>query len=373
MDSGVIGERRLSQWGRSKEEVREIFSSRPFLPPPWLRSGHLQTLAASRWVRQFPWGWTQSTRLLLDLRDGSRVSAVTVVRNPGAPTVVAFHGMGGSSQSSYMLAFSHKAYSLGWNAVLVDLYNVNFQLDRPKIFHAGCSADCKEILERLNDRPEFGPLLVVGVSMGGNILLKTLGEWGSGVPEYVLGAAALSPLMDLEKGCLKLDQPANSLYRWYFLRRLKDLTCRKASLLAQLVDLDKLLKVRSIREFDELVTAPLSGFQGASDYYCQSSSARWIGKIRIPTLIIHSGDDPLLPSEPLLAADVTTNPFLFTQLTDHGGHVGFIEGGEPNGWDRAWAENRILDFFHILVSEEKQHPLIAPGQLPEAERNDSRF
>src|SRR5690606_31295605 len=137
VDSGVIGERRLSQWGRSKEEVREIFSSRPFLPPPWLRSGHLQTLAASRWVRQFPWGWTQSTRLLLDLRDGSRVSAVTVVRNPGAPTVVAFHGMGGSSQSSYMLAFSHKAYSLGWNAVLVDLYNVNFQLDRPKIFHAG--------------------------------------------------------------------------------------------------------------------------------------------------------------------------------------------------------------------------------------------
>lgn len=341
---------RLDLLEKSKDRVFQIFSQHPFQPPPWLRSGHLQTLAASRWVREFPWGWKQSSRVFLDLKDGSRVSLVTVVRKPGAPTLVAFHGMGGSSQSGYMLAFSHKAYSLGWNSVLVDLYNVNSQLHHPKIFHAGCSTDCREILERLVDEPEFGPLMVVGVSMGGNILLKTLGEWGHDTPDEVLAAATLSPLMDLEKGCSRLDHPANSLYRWYFLKRLKELTRRRASLLEGLVDLERLWKIRSIRDFDDLVTAPLGGFRGAADYYSRSSSARWIGKIRIPTVIIHSEDDPLLPWEPLVEPEVKSNPYLFTRLTEHGGHVGFIEGGEANGWDRSWAENRILDYLLALAS-----------------------
>lgn len=351
MDSGMTLDVRPRLMERLREEASLIFSRYPFQPPPWLRSGHLQTLAASRWSREFPWGWKHSSRVVLDLKDGSRVSLVKIVRDLGAPTLVVLHGMGGSSRSGYMLGLSHKAYTLGWNSALIDLYNVNMKLERPKIFHAGCSPDCRHILQLLSGMPEFGPLLLVGVSMGGNILLKTLGEWGHDTPGEILAAATLSPLMDLEAGCLRIDHPSNSLYRWYFLRRLKELTRRKASLLEGLVDLERLWSVRSIRDFDELVTAPLSGFKGAADYYRRSSSSRWLGKIRIPTLVIHAKDDPLLPWEPLKASEILANPYLYTQLTEHGGHVGFIEGGEANGWDRSWAENRILDYLRTGIGE----------------------
>ena len=170
----------IRNWVRLDHLVgfEQILERRSFVPPIWLRGPHLQTLGASLVKRKYSWGWRDSQQQFLDLSDGSRIMAVCIWQCSSAPTMVAVHGMGGSSQSTYMQGLSHKAHREGWNAILLNLYNQNRDLCRPKIFHAGASSEIGEIIQKLIDQYNLMEVFLGGASMGGNVLLKFLGERG---------------------------------------------------------------------------------------------------------------------------------------------------------------------------------------------------
>ena len=323
---------------------------RPFRPPLWLKGGHLQTLAASLLKRNFSWGWGNAEEHFVDLGDGSRVRLTCAWRSPGVPTLVVLHGTGGSSASTYMQGLSHKAHREGWNAVLVNLYNTNPELPRPKIFHSGSSQEVGEVLQELSTNHQVGEFFLAGVSMGGNILLKLMGEWGSDSPIDVRAAGVISPLVDLTTAWKVLERPSNLLFQHHFVKNFKKRIQRHRSALSPFVDVEALLRIRTLRQFDQLFTAPLAGFRDAFDYYEKASALPYLKDICIPTLLIHSRDDPLLSGEPFTLPETCSNSSLLMSLTRQGGHVGFLER-TPSGEDidRFWAENRLIDFFRLAA------------------------
>lgn len=328
--------------------IAEVLRRRPFAPHPLLRSAHLQTVLGSLLPREFPWGWAKSSERMLELDGGCQVRALLVDRAPDAPVLVALHGVGGSSESRYMQGLSHKAYREGWNAVLFNLYDRNLEGRRPTLFHAGSSPQIEQLLEGIREIRQWSRFYLAGISLGGNMLLRLLGNWGERAPHWIAGAAVVSPLVDLEIGWKIIEEPSNVIYRVHFLRRLKRLLRQRSGELRDLIDFDALEKVRTFREFDDHVTAPMGGYEDAFDYYRRASSAPLLGKIRVPTLVIHSRDDPILPLDPWMRPEGRSHPSLLAHLTEHGGHVGFIEH-EKTDIDRAWAENRMIDFFRLLA------------------------
>ncbi len=328
--------------------VVECLEQRPFRPHPALWNGHLQTIVGSRQRRSFEWGWKACVTETITLSDRAVIRAEVVFSDDASPTLVAVHGMGGSADSVNMLGLSHKAYLEGWNSVRLSLYNLNPNLQRPKVFHAGCSSDLADIASELFNGFGFQKCLFVGVSLGGNILLKLLGEWGDDYPPQILAAATISPLVDLTASWQILESRSNRLYRWYYVSRLRRLALERADVLSSYLDIERLRKVRTIREFDEAFTVPLSGYQDVFEYYSESSAVSKLGQIRVPTLLVHSRDDPLLPWSPLTSPAVERNPRLMLALSEHGGHAAFIEGARRD-IDRSWAENRVVDFFRLVV------------------------
>ena len=323
---------------------------RPFRPPLWLRGGHLQTFAASLLKRNFSWGWGNAEEHFVDLGDGSRVRLICAWQSPGVPTLVVLHGTGGSSASTYMQGLSHKAHREGWNAVLVNLYNTNPELPRPKIFHSGSSREVGELLQKLSMNHQVEEFFLAGVSMGANILLKLMGEWGSDSPLDVRAAGVISPLVDLTTAWKALERPSNFLFQHHFVKNFKKRIQRNRSDLSPFVDVEALMRIKTLRQFDQLFTAPLAGFRDAFDYYEKASALPCLKDIRIPTLLIHSHDDPLLSGAPLTLPETRSNSSLLMKLTRQGGHVGFLER-TPSGEDidRFWAENRLIDFFRMAA------------------------
>lgn len=323
----------------------EILERKPFRPHPLIRGGHLQTILGSILPRDFSWGWSQSREEFVDLEDGTRVRLLIVEQDPAAPTLVAVHGLGGSSDSMYMRGLSHKAWNQGWNSVLLNLYDCNLQASPPRIFHAGSSDRLGLLIDYLAET--YSPLFLTGISLGGNILLKLLGEWGERAQRCFAGAVAISPLLDLTISWSTLDRPSNRFFRRHYLRGLRQIVQAKKAYLRDHVDLEPILRVRTIRQFDELFTAPLGGFQDAMDYYRQASSAPLLSEIQVPTLLLHSRDDPMLPPDPLFMPECRENRYLTIGLTDSGGHVGFVQA-EPE-LDRAWAEHRGIEFLEAVL------------------------
>jgi len=342
----------------SSEPLLPLFErrleDRPFRPSLWLRGGHLQTLAAALLKRNFSWGWGNAEEHFVDLGDGSRVRLICAWQSPDAPTLVVLHGTGGSSASTYMQGLSHKAYREGWNAILVNLYNTNSELPKPKVFHSGSSREVGEVLQKLARSHQVQEFFLAGVSMGGNILLKLMGEWGSDSLVAVRAAGVISPLVDLTTAWKVLEKPSNFLFQHHFVKNFKKRIKRHRSSLSPFVDVEALLGIKTLRQFDQLFTAPLAGFRDAFDYYERASALPYLKDIRIPTLLIHSHDDPLLPVEPFTLPETRSNPSLFIGLTRQGGHVGYLEQALSGGdIDRFWAENRLIDFFR-LADQTKQ-------------------
>ncbi|HUG44539.1 MAG TPA: alpha/beta fold hydrolase [Acidobacteriota bacterium] len=335
------------------EKMEQVLENRKFHPHPAISGPHLQTLVSARLKRDFSWGWRASADKLVELGDGSLLRVVVIAHSRTSPTLVAVHGMSGSSDSGYMQGFSHKAHREGWNAVLLNLYNLNEKLTAPRIFHAGASRETAEALQLLSRMLSLEEIYLVGVSMGGNIVLKLLGEFGESLRPLIRAGAVVSPMVDLDASWPYLEKPSNRIYRWYFVERLKKLVEQNAVIFRDFLEMEKLRRVESIREFDELVTAPLSGFEDAHHYYREVSSTRWFSKIRVPTLVLHSKDDPLLPWKPLTSPQLQRNPWILTHLTERGGHVGFLERDRFNDIDRKWAENRVIDFFRLTEARSR--------------------
>ncbi len=337
------------EWVAPLEKFSRELAARPFQPHRMIPTGHLQTVVATQLKREFPWGWSRSEEEFVELADGARVRAFGAYQARPAPTLIALHGMGGSSDSIYMRGLSHKAYREGWNAIRLNLYDLNYKTRKPTIFHSGASGPVREIVRELIRRHGLETVFLSSVSMSGNMLLKLLGESPEETPEQVVAAAAISPLVDMTVSWQILEARSNTLYRIHFVKGLKDVLRARISYLARYIDAEALMRIRTIREFDEVFTAPLAGFRNAFEYYQKASASNWIRDVRLPTLVLHSKDDPLLPWEPLVRREAVSNPNLLIHLTERGGHVGFVEQDLVD-IDRSWAENRLIDYFRSFVA-----------------------
>jgi uncharacterized protein len=307
-----------------------------FRPAWWLPGGHVQTI----WPALAPRGLGLAvSRRRVELPDGDFIDVDWVGER--GPIVVVLHGLGGDSTSHYVRGMLRAIASRGWRAALMYFRGCGGEPNRlPRSYHAGETGDLDTFIAMLRQREPHTPLAAVGYSLGGNVLLKWLGERGGTAP--LSTAVAVSVPFDLADAADRVHQGFSRIYELRMLRSLQQLMRDKAARLTLPWDDRAIGAIKSLREFDDRITAPLHGFGGADDYYARASCRPYLSAIVTPSLVIHAADDPFMsptvvPTERELSGAITLD------LSSHGGHVGFV-GGEP--WaPRYWLETRIPDFL----------------------------
>ncbi len=262
------------------------------------------------------------------------------------PLVLVLHGLEGSAQSKYALETYRQLAARGVASVGLNFRSCGGELNRlPRLYHSGDTGDVRFIVDLLRQRFPHRPLGAIGFSLGGNVLLKYLGEEGRSGPGGLAGlsaAAAISVPYDLSAGADSLEVGFARIYVWRLLRSLKAKLRAKAGQVRGLLDLERAMESRTFREFDDAATAPLHGFQDVDDYYRRSSSRQYLHAIDVPTRLIHAADDPFLPAAAMPLREVRENATLEAAFTARGGHVGFVTG---HPWARRyWAEAMAADF-----------------------------
>ena len=316
-----------------------------FEPRATLRNGHWMTLYSWGNPRYFP-SLPPPTRRYFDVALDARVAADChwQARPWEHPTLLALHGLNGSSDAHYMKGLAAKAFARGMNVVRLNQRNCgDTEHLSSGLFHSGLTADAAYVLHELIAIDGLSAISVAGYSLGGNLALKLAGEYGAHAPTALIAVAAVSPIIEIGECTRALERRENVLYQWNFVKDLKRRMRRKAQCQPGRFDLSTLDSVKTVRGFDDTYTAPHFGFRSAEDYYYRASSMRVIDRIRVPTLIITAEDDPFVPPEPFHDPKVTGNPHIDLRLSAHGGHCGFI-AAPSGGADGYWAENEIVEF-----------------------------
>jgi len=261
------------------------------------------------------------------------------------PLLVLFHGLEGSSQSHYALAFAAAAASMGFAYAVVHFRGCSGEINRaPRAYHSGDHAEIDWVLRRFRQR-HSGPLWAVGVSLGGNALLRWAGEMGDAARQQVDAIAAVCAPLDLAAGGAALGQGLNrQVYTRMFLHSMKPRALARLALHPGLFDRRRLLAARTLYEFDNVFTAPLHGFQNTDDYWARASAKPYLGAVRVPAWVVNALNDPFVPAASLPRADQVSSDVELWQPA-HGGHVGFAAGAWP-GHLRALPE-RVLAFFQV--------------------------
>jgi predicted alpha/beta-fold hydrolase len=333
------------------ERVACDFKTKPFIPYRLLKQGDAQTIGAYLWPRRFRSGdRTGDEERLFEVEPGSQVLARCRWQPNRAeqPTLVVWHGMEGSTASSYMLTTADKMSRAGFNVVRVNFRNCGgTEHLSPTLYHGGLTGDLRAVIDELLTGDHLARLFVAGFSLGGNMVLKLAGEYGDDPPVEVKAICAVSPSIDLRASTNLMAQRRNWIYQQDFLRRLKNRVKAKEKLFQDVYDSSLLSGVRSVEQFDNRYVAPHFGFADANDYYAKASSLPFIGRIRIPTLIIHAEDDPFIPFAPLRDPSIASNPYVLLLGTERGGHVAFVSASV--GEDRFWAESRLAEFFRLVA------------------------
>jgi predicted alpha/beta-fold hydrolase len=329
-----------------------------FRAAPWLKNRHLQTLYPS-----IPWPQAprpELTRRPLNLPDGD----VTVIdwladcadSADDTPLLVVLHGLEGSAESIYARCMMQAAADHGWHAAVLHFRDCgDYRNVLPRRYHAGETNDLRYFLNKVRTEGQEGPIVAAGYSLGGNVLLKYLGEDGPTTPLHA--AAAVSAPLDLSVCSEALTIGFSMIYQRYLLKWIKSAVARKFDLHTAAFDWNRAMAASTFAEFDDAVTAPLHGFSGKDEYYGKCSSISFLKDIERPTLLINSLDDPfmlpkMLPEEDRLAEQVTL------EISEQGGHVGFIGGGTP--WNpQYYLPTRIIDFLQdeIVKGESQTHAL----------------
>jgi predicted alpha/beta-fold hydrolase len=322
-----------------------------FEPHLLLRNPHAQTLASAFWPRRFP-RLARSTPREFETEPGTSIRGECHWQSPPRerPTLVLVHGLEGSCESGYMLGLAERAFVAGWNAVRLNQRNCGgTESLTPTLYNSGLSGDFRAILNELIERDSLPEIFFAGYSMGGNLVLKMAGELAGAAPPQLRGLAAVGPALELAQCVDAVDLPSNFVYQGHFVKGLKNRMRRKAQLFPGKFDLGRMARVRTLREFDDVITATYCGFTDASDYYARSSALRIAGEICVPTLVVAAQDDPFVPfasfSDPALAK----NPHIRLIAPERGGHCAFISrfGGD----NRFWAEGRVMEFFKELSND----------------------
>lgn len=312
-----------------------------YLAPAWLPGGHLQTIYPATCIskpavsfRRERWDTPDNDFIDVDFIDGKA----------GQPFVVLFHGLEGSSDSHYARALMAAVQARGWSGAIPHFRGCSGELNQaPRFYHSGDAEEINWIIRRLHaqhcQKNAAAPFFAAGVSLGGNALLRWIGE-SQQQAAIVHAACAVSAPLDLAQGGASLSSGINMLYTSMFLKTLKPKCLRKLEQFPGLFDSNRLLEAKNLYEFDNVVTAPLHGYLDTDDYWHRASAKHVLNDITIPTLVLNAKNDPFLPGQylPLKAAKCVQLDY-----PDRGGHVGFVSGKIPGQLD--WLPQKILHFF----------------------------
>jgi predicted alpha/beta-fold hydrolase len=327
--------------------VSHIPREHTYRPAWWVPGPHAQTLwgkfarrAASLPTRVERWATPDN-----DFVDILRLDA-----GPERPRLFLLHGLEGTARSHYVGGFLQMARQRDWGADMLIFRGCGDEPNRAaRFYHSGETSDLAFAVSRVLEEFPVAPLVLCGVSLGGNVLLKWLGERGDSLPERIRAAAAISVPFDLERGSRHISQGFSRVYERHFLRTLRRKADEKLRHFPGLFDREAMCRARTLYEFDDVVTGPVHGFRGAHDYYTRSSSLRYLARIRRPTLLLSARDDPFLPNDVLndVADAASKNPYLKAEFTQRGGHVGFVAG---TPWRPVYfAEQRVGEFLSAAL------------------------
>jgi hypothetical protein len=317
---------------------------REFRARRFLGGGHVQTIASFLLPRRIELG--KSEERLIEVEPGIHVLCHChwQANRRSALTVIVVHGLEGSTESKYMLGVAEKGFAAGMNVVRMNQRTCG-GTDHlaPTLYHSGRSGDVMAVANWLIENDGISRFALCGFSMGGNIVLKTAGEWADQGPREFHAVAAVCPAIDLAASADALHHPLNRVYEQYFLWKLSARMRNKARCFPGQYDLSRLRGLKSLRDFDDKVTAFYTGFNGAADYYARAAAANVVDKIAVPAYILYARNDPFIRVTPETRRKVQGNANITFVETEDGGHCSFI--GERNGYDGHFAERAIIDFL----------------------------
>jgi predicted alpha/beta-fold hydrolase len=319
----------------------------------WLPGPHLPTIYG-KFFREVP--AVPSIKERWDTPDGDLLTLHRLAGQPDAPRLVILHGLEGGAHATYARAFLYEAHRRGWGADLIVFRTCDEPVNRVRrSYHSGETTDLAFVVDRLLREHPGQPIVLAGVSLGGNVLCKWLGEHGDAIPAEVRAAGAVSVPFDLGRASRHIDSGFSRVYSKYFLTSLIAKTVAKAERFPDLIDVERVRRARTLWDFDDAATGPMHGFRDAQDYYTRCSSIGFLPGIRRPTLLLSSFDDPFMPRT--LLDDVhqisSPNPWITREFTERGGHVGFIGGSHPKGASY-YAEARVVQWLADQLAESSE-------------------
>lgn len=311
-----------------------------YAAPSWLPGGHLQTIFPATCIAKPRVAYRRER---WQTPDGDFIDVDFVDGKPERPFIALFHGLEGSSNSHYARALMAHIAALGWSGAVPHFRGCSGELNHaPRFYHSGDAQEVDWIIRRLAERRRAHPasrFYAAGVSLGGNALLRWLGE-SQHQAGIVDAACAISAPLDLAGGGAALSRGLNMIYTRLFLQTLKPKCLQKLKQFPDLFDREAMLRARTLYEFDNIVTAPLHGYRDTDDYWDRASAKHVLADIKVPTLVLNAQNDPFLPAQHLPR---TASPSVTLDYPAHGGHVGFAVGGIPGRIN--WLPQRILGFL----------------------------
>lgn len=320
---------------------RPQYTQTQFKPAWWLRNSHLQTIfpVMCRPRQVLP---LETERM--ELPDGDFVDLNWLGKNQTGPLVFILHGFEGSIESHYAKSMMRALHKEGWRCVFMHFRGCSGEPNRlPRSYHSGDTKDAEFVVNTLQAREPATAISAIGYSLGGNVLLKWLGETDARNP--LKAAVAISVPFELDKAAERIQHGFSRFYQWYFLRCLRERLLQKFAVVPTSIDPATIL-VNDIRLFDDRYTAPLHGFSGVEEYYAISSCRQYLNRISVPTLIVHAKDDPFMSAD-VIPALHELSPSVTLEVSEAGGHVGFVSGKLP--WRPIyWLEERIPQFLREM-------------------------
>lgn len=317
-----------------------------FTPRRGLLNGHLQTIVGNYLPRPKFLLEPLAETVVVDPVDGSQVLCHCHM-HPGADvsnrlTVVLVHGLEGSSSSRYIKGIAARTWNAGCNVIRMNMRNCGGSDHlSPTLYHSALSGDVGAVIDHYSRRFALTRVALIGYSMGGNLVLKLAGEWGSRPP--LCAVAAVCPAIDLAAGSDALHERANRVYEWHFLRRLMQRFRRKAALYPGIYTNNRIGPVRSLRDFDDKIVARYCGFRDADDYYYRAAAARVVDRIAVPTLMLRALDDPFIRLTADTKAKILANPQITLVETAHGGHCAYLSSDRGDAIH--WAEATVVRYL----------------------------
>ena len=330
--------------------IGELADDASFRPRRFIRNGHLQTILGNYLPRvdRLPPAIAQLVEV--DAATKSQVLCHCHFQptegRASRPSVIIVHGLEGSSNSQYVVGNANKLWAAGCNVIRMNMRNCGgTERVSRTLYHSGLASDVDLVMRFFIARHGLTSISLIGYSMGGNLVLKLVGELGDSAPKELKCAVGVSPAIDLGPSADALHEPLNRVYEMKFLRSLLMRYRRKAEIFPELFDASRADRVRSLRGFDDKVTAFYAGFAGADDYYHRAAAARVIDRIAVPTMVLHALDDPFVRLTAQSRSILMANPHITYLETAHGGHCAFLAATDVAAKDDGyWAEKTLLQF-----------------------------